>query len=64
MDVNLTDEVADGHGTEFLSVVSKITLSSDNQIQTTDTFLPRVDLLLLHQGYLDLISCRVEIVTY
>lgn len=61
MDVNLTDEVADGQGTEFLSVVSKITLFSDNQPGQLIHFC-HVDLFLLHQGYLDLISCQVEIV--
>jgi hypothetical protein len=61
MEVNFTDEVADGQGTEFLSVVSKITVFSDNQPGQLIHFC-HVDLLMLHQGYLDLISCRMEIV--
>ena len=45
MEVNLTDEVADGQGTEFLSVVSKITVFSDNQPRQLIHFC-HVDLLM------------------
>ena len=46
MEVNLTDEVADGQGTEFLSVVSKITVFSDNHCLAAGLILGTLELRL------------------